>query len=245
MAYKHTVPAEIREDAGKGASRRLRRAGKLPAILYGGDRDPVSLSLDHDFMVHASAEESFYSSVLEIKVGDGRTQKVVLRDLQRHPFKARLVHADFQRIDEKEQLRLSVPLHFLNEEESPAGKEGGVVVSHLFTELEISALPSDLPEYIEVDLARLEPGDSIMMSDLKLPEGVTIPALEVSEDADTAVVSAIYVRAGQGTGELAAEADAALAEGEEPEVSAEEETDAEAEEGEGGDEEASDEDKDA
>lgn len=218
MAKKRVVPAEIREDAGKGASRRLRKTGKLPAILYGAGRDPVSLTLDHDFMVHACAEESFYSSVLEIKVGDGRKQKVVLRDLQRHPYKARLVHADFQRIDDNEVLRLSVPIHYVGEEDSPAGREAGVVISKLYTEVEIAALPANLPEYIEVDLSGFQPGDSVMLSDLKLPADVTIPALEVSEDNDTAVVSAIFIRASQGTGELAAEADAALAEAEEPEV---------------------------
>jgi len=247
MAKKHVVPAEIREDAGKGASRRLRKTGKLPAILYGGDKDPVSLTLDHDFMVHATAEESFYSSVLEIKVGDGRKQKVVLRDLQRHPFKTRLIHADFQRIDDKQVLRLSVPLHYLNEEKSPAGQEGGVVISHLYTEVEIAALPSDLPEYIEVDLADFEPGDSIMLSDLKLPDGVTIPALEVSEDNDTAMVSAQYIRASQGTGELAAEADAALAEAEDMDAedeAAEVESEEEAEGEEGEQEDAGEEDED-
>ncbi|MDT8438428.1 MAG: 50S ribosomal protein L25/general stress protein Ctc [Wenzhouxiangellaceae bacterium] len=216
MSKTYEVPAEIREDVGKGASRRLRRADKVPAVVYGENRAPVSLTLEHDFILHAADQEAFHASILELKVSDGRTQKVVLRDLQRHPFKPRILHVDFLRVSEKHALRMSVPLHFANEETSPAGKKAGVVVQHLMTELEIEALPSDLPEYIEVDLSALQPGDRVMLTELTLPEGVKVPALEHDEDYDTAVVSAVYVRAGQGSGELAAEADAALAEGVEP-----------------------------
>ena len=242
----YEVPAELREDVGKGASRRLRRQKKVPAVVYGEAKDPVSLTLEHDFILHAADQESFHASILELKVGDGRKQKVVLRDLQRHPFKPTILHVDFQRISADHALRIAVPLHFVNEEASPAAHKSGVVISYLVTEMEIAALPKDLPEYLEVDLANLEPGERVMMSELKLPEGVTIPAIEYGEE-DVALVSAIFIREGQGSGELAAEADAALAEGQEPEVGEEEDLEEgvegeEGEEGEGeeGDGESSD-----
>ncbi|MGB0513392.1 MAG: 50S ribosomal protein L25/general stress protein Ctc [Wenzhouxiangellaceae bacterium] len=235
MSKTYEVPAEVREDVGKGASRRLRHANKVPAVLYGGSRDPVNLVLEHDFILHAADDEAFHASILNLATGDGRTQKVVLRDLQRHPYKLRIMHVDFQRISEDHELRIAVPLHFVNEESSPAGKKGGVVISYQITELEISALPKDLPEYIEVDLSGLEPGGRVMLSEIKLPEGVSVPLLEHGDDFDDVVVSAIFVRESQGTGALAAEADAALAEGVEPELAdeeAEEGDEVEAEEGE-------------
>lgn len=231
----YEVPAELREDVGKGASRRLRRQKKVPAVVYGESRDPVALTIEHDYILHAADQESFHASILELKVADGRSQKVILRDLQRHPFKPTIMHVDFQRISEDHELRIDVPLHYVNEETSPAGKQSGVVISYLATEIEISALPKDLPEYIEVDLGALEPGERVMLSELKLPEGVSIPALEHGDDYDTGLVSAIFIREGQGSGELAAEADALLAEGEEPEVG-EEVVDEEAAEGEEGEE---------
>lgn len=218
MSKVYKVPAEVREDVGKGASRRLRHANKVPAVVYGANRDPVALTLEHDFILHAVEDEAFHSSVLELKVGDDRRQKVILRDLQRHPHKLRVLHVDFQRVKEDAEIRLSVPLHFLNEEQSPAGKKGGVVISHQITEIEITALPKDLPEFIAVDLVGLEPGESVMMSEIQLPEGVSITALEAEEAFDAAVVTAIFVRKSQGTGALAEEADAALAEGVEPEA---------------------------
>jgi len=238
MAKTYEVPAQIREDVGKGASRRLRREDKVPAVVYGGTRKPVSLTLEHDYILHAADDESFHASILDLKVEDGRKQKVILRDLQRHPFKPRIQHVDFQRVREDTELRIEVPLHFVNEETSPAGKKGGVVISYNYTEIEISALPKNLPEYLEVDLITLQPGGRIMMSEISLPEGVIIPTLEYGdEDADAAVVSAIFIREGQGTGELAAEADAALAEaemaGEEDLEEAAEGEEGEGEEGEG------------
>ncbi|MDT8450942.1 MAG: 50S ribosomal protein L25/general stress protein Ctc [Wenzhouxiangellaceae bacterium] len=231
MSKTYEVPAELRTDVGKGASRRLRRQKKVPAIVYGESREPTNIVLEQDFIMNAADEEGFHASILELKVADGRTQKVVLRDLQRHPYKPTILHVDFQRISDKHELRIEVPLHFSNEEVSPAGKMAGVVVQHLMTEIEISALPKDLPEYIEVDLANLEPGERVMLSEIRLPEGVKVPALEYGDDYDAALVSAIYIREGQGTGELAAEADAALAEGAEPEL-AEEELEGEEVEGE-------------
>jgi large subunit ribosomal protein L25 len=209
---KFKIQAEPRTDVGKGASRRLRHAGRVPAIVYGAGRDPVSVTVDHNYMFHAIEDESFTSSVLEVVMAD-KTQKVVLRDLQRHPYKPVILHADFQRVRDDEVIRLSVPLHFVNADDSPAGKKAGVVVSFQANEVEISSLPGDLPEYIEVDLVNLEPGESVMLSQLKLPKGVTLPLLEYSPESDYALVSAIFIRASQGTGEAAAEADAAMADG--------------------------------
>lgn len=211
MSKQHKILAELREDVGKGASRRLRRAGRVPAIIYGGGREPAMVTLDHNYMIHAVEDESFQSSVLEISVGD-KSQKVILRDLQRHPFKPFINHVDFQRIRDDQEIRISVALHFINEETSPAAKAAGVVVSYAMTEVEISALPKDLPEYLEIDLATLNPGESIMLSQINLPTGVTIPAIENDPENDAAVVSTLFIRESQGTGAAAAESDAQAAE---------------------------------
>jgi large subunit ribosomal protein L25 len=231
MTDFQTLSADIREDVGKGASRRLRHAGRVPAVIYGGEKDPVALTLEHREVWHAAENEAFFSSILEIRVGDGRTQQVVIRDMQRHPFKPTIMHVDFMRISEKEELRISLPLHFVGEDQSPAGKEAGVVIQHQLTELEISALPKDLPEYIEVDLSALEPGGAIMLADLTVPEGVTLLSLTEDEDSNVMVANAVHISESQGTGAAAAaeaEAEAAEAAGEEaPEADA----DAEAEDG--------------
>ncbi|NDY96761.1 50S ribosomal protein L25/general stress protein Ctc [Wenzhouxiangella limi] len=239
MSKNFEISAELRADVGKGASRRLRRTGKVPAVLYGGDRDPVNLIVDHNYLIHAIEDEAFRSSVLDIVVADGKRQSVVLRDLQTHPFKPLLTHVDFLRVSAGQELRIDVPLHFVNEDKSPAARQAGVVVSHQITEVEIAATPENLPEYLEIDLTHLEPGESVLLSQISLPAGVTIPTLEVSEDNDAAVVAAIYIREGQGTGELAAEADAAADIA--PEVETIEESEAADEAGEGeGDESADD-----
>ena len=233
MSKKFEVSAEPRADVGKGASRRLRRTGRVPAIVYGADQAPASLTLDHNYLIHAVEDEAFRSSVLNLVIDGSKPQQVVLRDLQRHPFKPLITHVDFLRVSAGQALRIDVPLHFVNEEISPAGRKAGVVISHQITEVEIAATPENLPEYIEVDLAGLEPGDSVMLSQIVLPEGVTIPALEVSEDNDAPVVAAIFIRESQGTGELAAEADAAADVAPEVETVAEsEETDEDADEAE-------------
>ncbi len=213
MSDSNSIIAEIREDVGKGASRRLRREGKIPAVIYGGDRDAVALTLDHDELLHATEQESFFSSILEIKVGEKITQQAIVRDLSRHPYKPVILHVDFMRVSAKEAIRISVPVHFTGEEESPAGKTSGVVIQHLMTEIEISALPKDLPEYIEVDLSEMDGGDAVMLSEVKLPKGVEIPALaQEGDEADTAVANAIYISEDQGTGAAAAaEAEAAAA----------------------------------
>jgi large subunit ribosomal protein L25 len=189
MATTHQIKVESRKDEGKGASRRLRRAGKIPAIVYGGDNNPVSIQLDHEPVWLASQNDWFYSSILDLSLG-GDIQKVLLRDIQRHPYKQLIMHLDFQRVNEKEVLRTSVPLHFTNEDTSPAGKSADVVVTHELKEVAVECLPSALPEMIEVDLSELKLGDIIYLSDIKLPEGVEIPQLKLGKDHDDAVVIA-------------------------------------------------------
>ncbi len=191
MATTHEIKVQRREDEGKGASRRLRRAGTVPAIVYGGELKPVSIQLNHNEVWLASQNDWFYASILDLDLA-GETQKVLLRDMQRHPFKQQILHLDFQRVNENELLRVSVPLHFLGEDKSPAGKAAEVVVTHELNEVEISCLPKDLPEFIEVDLSNLENGAVIHLSDLKLPEGVEIPELKLGKEHDVAVVMAKF-----------------------------------------------------
>jgi large subunit ribosomal protein L25 len=189
MATIHEIPAETRKDEGKGASRRLRTTGKVPAIVYGSTDAPASIQLEHNTVWLASQHEWFYSAILDLKL-DGKTQKVLLRDMQRHPFKAQLLHLDFQRVDENKAIRIRVPLHFLNQETSPAGKMAGILISHALNDVEISCLPKDLPEHIEVDLSELKVGDIVHLSALKLPNGVEIPELRLGKEHDSAVVTA-------------------------------------------------------
>jgi len=195
MSKVIAIPAQERTDIGKGASRRLRRADKVPAVVYGADRPARSLVLEHNMLYHAAADESFYSSILELQIDDGRRQKVIVRDMQRHPVKVKIMHIDFMRIEDDVELRITLPIHFVNEGESPAGSQSGVVISHQMTDVEILALPENLPEYIEVDLADLEVGAVVMLSDVQVPEGVTIAALSHGDehDLDSVVASAAYV----------------------------------------------------
>ena len=185
----HKITAASRKDEGKGASRRLRRADEVPAIVYGGGLDPVSIKLTHNDVWLASQREWFYSSILNLSL-DGDVQKVLLRDMQRHPYKQLVMHLDFQRVNENEVLNATVPLHFINEETSPAGKTADVLVTHELKEVHIACLPKDLPQSIEVDLAALTAGDIIYLSQIKLPAGVEIPALKLGKDHDDAVVIA-------------------------------------------------------
>jgi len=241
MTDSNVINAEIREDVGKGASRRLRHQGKIPAVIYGGQKDPATLTLEHAPLLHAASNESFYSSILEIRVADGRTQKVVVRDVHHHPFKMQIMHLDFLRVSAEEILKISVPIHFTNEEESDAGKASGVIIQHLVTEVEIAALPANLPEYLAVDLTELDDGGVVMLSEIILPEGVEIPALTGEEEDDVMIANTVHVKESQGTGAAAAE-DAAEAEleaageaveGEELEEAPEGDADAEAEDAEG------------
>ena len=205
MTESNILNAEIREDVGKGASRRLRHQGKIPAVIYGGKKDPAALTLEHDPLMHAASQESFYSSILEIKVADGSTQKVVVRDVHHHPYKLQIMHLDFMRVSAEEILRISVPIHFIGEDESEAGKTSGLIIQHLVTEVEIAALPANLPEYLEVDLSGLEDGGVVMLSEIILPEGVEIPALAGDEEDATMIANTVHVKESQGTGAAAAE----------------------------------------
>ena len=205
MTDSNIINAEIREDVGKGASRRLRHQGKIPAVIYGGKKDSATLTLEHDILMHAAEQESFYSTILEIKVDDGRSQKVVVRDVQHHPFKAQIMHLDFLRVSAEEILRMSVPIHFIGEDESEAGKTSGLIIQHLVTEVEIAALPHNLPEYLDVDLSGLDAGDVVMLSDITLPEGVEIPALAGDEEDETMIANTAHIKESQGTGAAAAE----------------------------------------
>ena len=182
------IEAEIRHDRGKGASRRLRRDGKIPAIVYGAHKDAVALQLSHNDMLLHTEHEAFYSHILTLKVG-GEAQRVVLKDMQRHPYKPFIMHMDFLRISESEAITMRVPLHFINEERCVGVKQSGGVIAHLMSDLEVTCLPANLPEYIEVDVAELDIGDSIHLEQLALPEGVEIAALLHGGDASLGVVS--------------------------------------------------------
>ena len=170
-----TLKAESRSDIGKGASRRLRRlADKIPAIVYGGKEDAKSITLEHDEINNMLDDEAAYSSIINLVI-DGETEEVLIKDLQRHPYKLKLLHVDFKRIVRGENMEANVPLHFINEDKAPGKKDGGVM-SHQLTTVEISCRPRNLPEYIEVDLGEMNIGDSIHLSEITLPEGVELVA---------------------------------------------------------------------
>ena len=211
--------SEPRTDVGKGASRRLRGTGKIPGIIYGANKEATPITLIHNELMHQIEQEAFFSHILKLNVGK-KSEKVVLKDLQRHPYKASILHIDFQRIDEKKKLSMRVPLHFINENECIGVREGGGVISHIMTEVEITCLPKDLPEYIEIDVADLELGATIHLGDLKLPTGVEIYALLHGGDPARPVASVHIPRVTED--ELAEEAAelAELAEGEEAIVAA-------------------------
>ncbi len=186
MSHNYVLEAELRTEQGKGASRRLRREDKMPAIVYGAGKEPVAITLTHHVIRNHLDDEAFYSQILTLKL-EGKEEKVVLRDVQRHPSKALILHLDLMRIDENELLRTHVPLHFINEDSAPGVKLGGIV-NHLLTDVEITCLPSALPEFIEVDLGALGVGETIHMSDIKLPPGVELPELAQGPEHDLAVV---------------------------------------------------------
>jgi large subunit ribosomal protein L25 len=201
MAISFELNAEPRTDTGKGASRRLRHAGKIPAIMYGGNKDPEALTLNHNEVIRNLEHEAFYSHILTIKIGGSET-RAVLRDLQRHPSKPFIQHMDLQRVSETEKIRMHVPLHFLGEEVAPGVKAGGMV-SHEIIEVEVECLPKDLPEYIEVDISGMGVGDSLHLSDLAIPRGVDLLELARGEGHDLGVVS---IHAKRGTEEVEEEA---------------------------------------
>ncbi|MBK7251253.1 MAG: 50S ribosomal protein L25/general stress protein Ctc [Gammaproteobacteria bacterium] len=186
MRISFTVGADVRETQGKGASRRLRHAGKVPAILYGGQSAPRSLVLDQQSLVTMVSDERFYSSIVHVKIG-GQTQPAIVKDVQMHPARNMVVHVDLQRVDENEKIRIRLPIHFRNENTSPGVKTQGGVVSHRISDVEVVCLPKDLPEYLEVDLGGMNINETVFLADIRLPEGVTIPQLNLGRNP--AVVS--------------------------------------------------------
>lgn len=196
------VVAFKRELQGSGASRRLRNSGQTPGIIYGGTEAPVAISLDHNALYHALKKEAFHASILDLEI-DGKVQKVLLRDFQVHAFKQLVLHADFQRVTASEKLHVKVALHFVNADTSPAVKLNGAVITHVLNEIEIECLPADLPEFITVDLANVDVGNSVHVADLTMPKGVTaithgndltvatasIPAAQVAADDEAAAAA--------------------------------------------------------
>ena len=204
MSTDFTLHAKGREDTGKGASRRLRRlAGEIPAIVYGGKKDPARIALIHKDVMKALENEAFYSHIVTLDI-DGSSEDVILKDVQRHPAKKQILHLDFLRVSKSTKLHTKVPLHFINEDISIGVKTGGGIVAHTMTELDIMCLPKDLPEYIEVDMAEVAAGVSIHLSDLIIPEGVAIAALAFGEDRDIPVAS-VTARRGGGDEEISDE----------------------------------------
>ncbi len=191
MSTTFELKAEPRGDLGKGASRRLRRAGKVPAILYGGGQEPQSLTLNHLDVLNQLKNEAVYSHVLTLKVGD-RTESVVLRDLQRHPFKPTILHVDFFRVSADRKLSVHVPLHFINEEASRGVKQQGGVVSRALIDIEIACLPKDLPEFIEVDLLDLGMGEALHLTQISLPAGVELAGHIVPGSEQDAIVVSVH-----------------------------------------------------
>jgi large subunit ribosomal protein L25 len=189
MTISFDIDAVPRTDAGKGASRRLRRAGLVPGIIYGGHKEPEMIATVHNELLQHLEHESFYSHILTVDVA-GNKQKVVLKDMQRHPSKPFVLHLDLLRVTAHDKIRVHVPLHFVNEAKAPGVKMGGTV-SHQLTDVEVSCLPTDLPEFIEIDMSNMAMGEALHLSDIKLPEGVEIPAL-ASEGAEDPVVVNIH-----------------------------------------------------
>ena len=187
MKISFELDAEFRDDQGKGASRRLRRVGKVPAILYGGKRDARALLLDHTRLSQLMDNERFYSTIVGLKVGSV-TQAAVLKDVQRHPYRNQIVHIDFQRVLEDEKIRMHIPLHFRGGAESKGVKDQGGVLGHVRNDVEVSCLPKDLPEFVEVDVSGLELNQVVKLSDLKLPSGVEIVDLLAGRDGPVASI---------------------------------------------------------
>lgn len=220
---KFELDADVRENIGKGASRRLRHTNQVPGVVYGAGEPAVSLTLSHDKVSVALSHEAFYSHILTLKMGK-KHEKVILKDIQRHPSKPRIQHIDFLRVKADQKLKMNVPLHFIGEEDAPGLKEGGVF-SHLMSDVEIACLPADLPEFIEVDVSNLALNESVHLTQLKLPKGVELVAFAQGvEEHDQAVISIhiprIVEEVVEVTAEEGAEGTAATAEGEATQASA-------------------------
>ncbi|VAW82051.1 LSU ribosomal protein L25p [hydrothermal vent metagenome] len=191
MKENFELDAEIRTDLGKGASRRLRRMNKVPGVIYGAGQDTQSITLTHNVLQQHLEHESFYSHILSVNV-DGKPHKAILRDLQRHPSKQVILHIDFLRISDTEKLRISVPVHFINEDDCVGVKAGGGSITHHLVQLDVSCLPKDIPEFITVDMADIELGSSVHLSEVTLPENVSL--VELDHGHDLAIVNVIKPR---------------------------------------------------
>lgn len=189
MSTDYQISAEPRAESGKSASRRYRREGKIPAVVYGAQKDNVSLLLDHREIFHNLEMEGFHSAVIKINVGRN-VEQAILRDVQMHPTKEKVMHVDFQRVSATEKLHIQVPIHFLGEEEAPGVKTEHGIMSHMINEVDVSCLPADLPEYLEVDVSGMNLGDSVHLSDIKVPEGVELTAL--LHEGEDQVVATVY-----------------------------------------------------
>lgn len=215
MSDQIEMIGRIRARSGTSLVRRLRREGDVPAVLYGGDKENLSIAVNHDVLYHNLEREEFSSAIIVLNI-DGNKEQAILRSVQRHPHKIDILHADFMRVDEKQELTMTMPIHFIGEEEAKGVREGGIV-SHLINDVEISCLPKDLPEHIELDVSGLDMNESLHLSDIKLGEGVTITALAYDDtgEHDYAVVTILPPRVEVEPEEETEAVDAVAEEGEE------------------------------
>ncbi len=218
MANSFSLKAESRDDIGKGASRRLRRQDKIPAVIYGGDAEPQAVTLSHSAILKCLNDESFYSQIIDIEVA-GEVQETILRDLQRHPYKPTILHADFQRIVRGQELTVSIPLHYQNVEDSVGVKAGGILSQNVI-DVEVICRPSLIPEALVVDVAELGVNESLHLSDIPLPEGVRLTELDAEDEDSNAVIVSIHPPKAEKVAEEASteDADTDAAEGEAPEA---------------------------
>ncbi len=225
MSVQFELTAETRGQTGTSVSRRLRRDGKVPAVIYGAGKDNQNLLLDHLEVRRNLEVEAFYSAIISVKTANG-SEQVILRDVQMHPYKPQVQHVDFQRVSETEALRIKIPLHFMGADVAPGVKVQGGIISHLVNEVEISCLPSQLPEYLEVDISELNLHESVKFSDIRLPEGVELLALAHGGE-DQTIASVVAPKVVEEIEEAAeveeAEAEAEAVEGETPSAPATEE----------------------
>jgi len=185
----YQVNAEVRENSGTGDSRRMRHANRVPGVVYGAGKDNAFISLDHDAFMHQLAEEGFHTAIITLESG-GRSEQVILREVQMHPEKPKVMHVDFQRVRATEKIHMNVPLHFINEDDCPGVRNDGGIISHLMNEVDVSCLPKDLPDYLEVDVSGLNLNESLHLSDMTVPEGVEITSL-AHEGGDHTVVAVL------------------------------------------------------
>ena len=185
--HSFTLNAETRGDLGKGASRRLRHAGKFPAVIYGGNADPKSLTMDHAEILKAIDDEAFYTSIIDVKI-DGQGTRAIVKDIQRHPYKPKITHMDFQRVSDDTIIHLAIPVHLLGGENAPGVKLGGQL-TQLMSSIEVACAAKNIPEYVELDVSEMKVGDTLHISDLQLPEGVSSVELMHGEDHDQPVVA--------------------------------------------------------